>query len=450
MSPPTLYISNISEDVWSFIESLDDAVKKNEIEENALLADRDLFAFVGVDHLRLILPYPIDENFWRYYLALFPNRDCRCWSPRQHSGRTCLDIMQDQALLRQILIFAGTKKRLRLLSYSATSEFYQLKKRLEQLGLTVDTPESPMESAAWTVDHFGSKSGLRQTLQRLALPLCSLAPGAIASNFSQTLRLAKERFRQSKDVVIKTNKGHSGLGVLIYHQPASQQSSQDEATLPLITTLRQNRYWQLFPTVVEEFIPTDLKVAGGCPDLEFKIDAAGRLQYLYFCGMRVNRQGIFQGLEINQRLLNQQQRQKLLRFGRQLGRIFAQAGYRGYFDLDFISGQNGQFFLSESNVRRTGGTHVYHLARKIYGRNFMRQAYILAVNIYPLKNPVIQNFQQLQQQLQTILWQPQQKEGVIIASANLLQKAALAYVVLGQSKARSLAYEKQLKQLLTY
>ena len=44
----TVYIFNLSEDVWPFISAMSDpTARKQEIEENADLGDRDLFSFCG-------------------------------------------------------------------------------------------------------------------------------------------------------------------------------------------------------------------------------------------------------------------------------------------------------------------------------------------------------------------------------------------------------------------
>ena len=61
-----------------------------------------------------------------------------------------------------------------------------------------------------------------------------------------------------------------------------------------------------------------------------------------------------------------------------MGEQYAKAGYRGYYDVDFIAGRGGELFITESNVRRTGGTHVYAVASRLFGKRvYVRDIYAL-------------------------------------------------------------------------
>ena len=71
----TIYISNISEDVWPFISAMsDNQAKAYEIDENALLADRHLFSNLGEENILLILPTQIEPDFMDYFMELFTGK----------------------------------------------------------------------------------------------------------------------------------------------------------------------------------------------------------------------------------------------------------------------------------------------------------------------------------------------------------------------------------------
>ena len=54
-SEKTVYIFNMSEDVWPFISAMSySGAKKSEIEENELLCDRDLFSCADEDNVLFI------------------------------------------------------------------------------------------------------------------------------------------------------------------------------------------------------------------------------------------------------------------------------------------------------------------------------------------------------------------------------------------------------------
>ena len=63
----TVYIFNLSEDVWPFISAMSDAkAKLFEIKENADLCERDLFSCADEDNILYIFPQQIDESFLKF------------------------------------------------------------------------------------------------------------------------------------------------------------------------------------------------------------------------------------------------------------------------------------------------------------------------------------------------------------------------------------------------
>lgn len=118
---PTIFLSNISEDVWPFISSLTIKEKQAEITENAFLAAHDLFAFTKHDSIRIIIPQALDPQFWQYYQEKFSHQDFQYLFPEKHHGQLSLDVLADSKLLKKLLSWIGPRKELLLLSYSATS-----------------------------------------------------------------------------------------------------------------------------------------------------------------------------------------------------------------------------------------------------------------------------------------------------------------------------------------
>ena len=86
----SIYISNISEDVWPFISAISDSqTKVFEIEENARLADRDLFTNADEENLLLILPSAPEPDFVNYYFNVFGKRQMQILVPKIHTGEIC-------------------------------------------------------------------------------------------------------------------------------------------------------------------------------------------------------------------------------------------------------------------------------------------------------------------------------------------------------------------------
>jgi hypothetical protein len=164
--------------------------------------------------------------------------------------------------------------------------------------------------------------------------------------------------------------------------------------------------------------------------------------------MRVSREGVFKGIEIHRNVLPENVRAQLLTYGETIGKTYAAAGYRGYFEVDCVYTKDKRLLITESNVRRTGGTHVYHTAKRLVGPDFMDQAYILSNNAYPLAAARELTFQDVYNKLQPILFSPETKDGLVIASINGLKYNTFAYIIIGHDKETAYKIEAEMERLL--
>lgn len=446
----TVYICNLSEDVWPFIEAITDEEKKRlEIEENANLADRDLFTNSEESDLVFISPKPLQEDFIAYYKQLFGIRKLENLVPKHHTGEICRDICQDQELFAQLVEQANHVKKLTLLSYSTTPQFLTLVKKLRQQGITVYTPESPEEEDAWTVNFYGSKSGIRQLAQQSVAeePDFLMSDGLICVTAVDAAKIAAKKYIKENGVVLKTNKGHSGAGVLIF-RPGDLPTDYKACEQAILRILQQDAYWDKFPIVIEGLINVNTAVGGGFPNVEFKINKSGRIDFLYYCGLRVTKDGVFQGVEINEDVMNDRLTARIIDMGFFIGEQYAANGYRGYYDVDLVAAKNGKLYVSESNTRRTGGTHVYKTAYKLIGKDFLKDSYVLSDNTWQLPRGVRPSLAELLTHLQPVLFDKKSQEGMVVASANLLAQGQLAYIIFGHNEKHALEIEGQAHQLL--
>lgn len=446
----TVYIFNMSEDVWPFIGAMSDKRKqKLEIEENADLGDRDLFSFCDEETMIFVLPRPVDDAFLDYYMSLFGKRNFRVLVPKTHSGVICEDILHDEALMQALTTAANGLGRLVVKSYTTSQAFLDLVRKFRERGLTIFTPEAPEEEDAWTVNFFGSKSGIRQLSQqsRAIEPDFIMADGIVVSGIIDASRIAANKYVSEHGVVLKTNKGHSGAGVLLLRDgelPADYSRCQKA----ILEMLEKDAYWKLFPIVVESLLSVNQTVGGGYPSVEFQILKNGHVEFLYYGGMRVTRDGVFRGMEIHNDAISEQMAVRMVDTGFFIGEQYRADGYRGYFDVDFVASKNGQMYVTESNVRRTGGTHVFATAERLFGKDFMYLTYILSNNAYALPEGKTFSFNEMLTVLAPVLFDKRTREGLIIISENLLSYHQLGYIIFAKTEKRARDLEAKMIELL--
>jgi len=447
----SVYIFNMSEDVWPFINSMTDKkARAKEIQWNVYLSDMRLFMFCNEDSpVYFVCPQGVSEEFMSYFKELFGNRRITILTTAIHSGAICDDILHDELIMKKLVEIANSSQRLTITSYATTPEFLHLIRELRNRGLTIYTPEAPEEEDGWTVNFYGSKSGIRQLAQQSqnAEPDFQMANGLICVGVEDAAKIAAKRYIKEHGVVIKTNKGHAGMGVMIF-RPDDLPLDYLICEEKIRTMLEGEAYWSKFPIIIEDFIQLSSAIGGGCPNVEFKILKNGRVEFLYYCGMRMTRDGVFNGMEVHNEVVSDRVGAQMVDTGFFVGEKYAAAGYRGYYDVDFVAGRNGQLYVTESNVRTTGGTFIYEIALRFFGKDFMYTTNILSNNSYDISDLPPQTITDVRRKFEPILFNKTTREGIIIVSENLLRIDLLAYVIFGKTKRRAYELEEQMVALL--
>lgn len=450
VSETIVYIFNMSEDVWPFIQAMSDArARAYEIEDNMLLADSRLFTFAGQDNVIFISPQINSPVFIEYITELFGNKNLRLLVSKNHTGEICRDIAKNEHIIDELVNAANGSKKLTVTSYATSPQFLELVKTLREKGLTIATPDVPEEENAWTVNFFGSKSGIRQLAQKSGAiePDFKMADGVICMGIVDAARIAAKMYMKEGAVVVKTNKGHSGMGVLLF-RPGDLPTTYQACEETILSRFKQDNYWNVFPIILENFIHVNPTIGGGFPSIEFRVTRSGRVEFLYYCGMRVTKEGTFKGVEIHNEVVSDQVAARLMDTGFFIGEQYAANGYRGYFDVDFVAAKNGELYVTESNIRQTGGTFVYKVGLQLFGKDFLSDTYTLSNNLYTLPEETHLTFSRALDILSPVCFNKKTKEGVILVSENFLKINKLPYITFGKTKKRAYEIEAAMEELL--
>ena len=447
----TIYISNMSEDVWPFIQSMSNTYERQvEITENAGLAEHDLFSFTGRDNLVMVMPKPIKKFYLDYFLKISKNKNFQILSPSFHTGEISKDIVSDRQLFDELVKITAGYRNVNLVSYSCSPQFLKLANELRKSSVSLETPESPEEPDSWIVDFYGSKSGIRQLSQQSQAkePDFKMPPGLISVDIENTAKIAAKLYTKENSLVIKTNKGHAGAGLHILREN-NLSKNYNKCVEEILNLFKKENYWSKFPIIIEKYIDPALTIGGGYPNIEFRINGNGKIEFLYYCALRVSETGVFKGVEINNSIINDQDTAQIMDTGFFIGEQLSSRGYRGYYEVDFVASKNGDIFVTESNIRRTGGTHVYHLAKYLFGKDFLYDTFILTNNAYKFdkkhNNIDPKKFFSI---LEPILYDNKKREGIVITGTRLLELNYFGYIIFAKNKNRAVKIEENMEKLL--
>src|SRR3990167_9734690 len=217
----TIYIYNIGEDEWSFLSSIQPIEKRYDlINDCNLSSECYIFANASESEFIYISPIEIPNSFKNYFQSITANKKVDIYVPQMKTSLICKDLYTDKQLFGEIVSRAKKYRKVTLISYATSPEFLELKERMIQLGINVVTPEAPELENAWTVNFFGSKSGIRQLAQqsRAVEPDFIMPDGVICVGILDAAKIAANRYINEKGVVLKTNKGSGGDGVMIFRE----------------------------------------------------------------------------------------------------------------------------------------------------------------------------------------------------------------------------------------
>src|SRR3989344_4524020 len=140
----TIYISNMSEDVWPFISAMSSSYDREmEIQENLRLSEHDLFSFVGKSNTLLILPkYPLPD-YLKYVRTFSETKNFQIVATKIHTGEICKDILRDKEILGEISDLVQESEKVNLISYCISRQFLDLAIYLKDKYSNIHLSESP-------------------------------------------------------------------------------------------------------------------------------------------------------------------------------------------------------------------------------------------------------------------------------------------------------------------
>ncbi len=360
---PVVVIGNFAEAHVDFLGRCSDPVEREAlIWGEAYHADRILL-WAG-DPKLVIVSFPIvHAEFIREHVN-YPNTTHA--APKNPTYYLCRDILRESHLINAIATYAGNGRKLQIIPYATTPEFYELVSTLRsRFGIEVITPESPTPTDFWLRDYIDTKNGFRLLASQWLEDAHDLIPfGVSCYNLEQAIRVADWFIRRGKSCVLKADTGESGIGTFVI------EANPDGIDAHVVDHLRSDPYFSTELIVVEEYIPAREQIS---PSLEIRVPKLGEgsPHVTYVSCQLFLKFGDFCGIQVDKSLYQAKWYPKLESSGLKLAARLQQLGYVGHFDMDCIVRDDGRLYLLEINARRTGGTHVHEFAHHFFGDDYI-------------------------------------------------------------------------------
>ncbi|MEV6955891.1 GNAT family N-acetyltransferase [Streptomyces sp. NPDC051183] len=170
------------------------------------------------------------------------------------------------------------------------------------------------------------------------------------------VRLLAARAGAGESTVLKSEHGVGGSGTTVVSPAQVRAAGGARAVL---------RRLPRGPLLVEEYVHGPAE-PGAPRDLTYDgfVDDAGRVHRVGGAVMDVE-DGGYRGATVGPGVVPQWAQRPLLDFGDAVGRELAAAGYRGWFDVDFVADGAGRLAPTETNLRLTGPSVAFMVAARL-------------------------------------------------------------------------------------
>ncbi len=370
-----IIFANVAEAFKNVLDKVTNKKEKKErinLEHN--LCHRSLFW--EKDDKVVITPFAIPPAFIDQNCHIMDFKNVKNLFPRKIDSISLSDaILKDKYLLQTIIQFIKNNPGINLSPYAVTPDFLKLLEVFRKGKMIFRTNEVPLAYSRWIVSYLDSKVGFREEVLKLRNKKINIPEGFVCEKKEEAKKAAIWFYMHNRSCIIKANHGESGWGLI----PLKKKNFISVSSLEkeIENNLFNDSIWKNEFIVVEEFIEPNLKIGGGSPSAELLLtDKGPRLTYI--CGQIVGEGGNFLGVIMGKKLMGDQINAKLTYSSYAIGEKYWKLGYRGFFDIDFVISRNGEPYATETNARRTGGTHIFDIARRVFGSNWDRDAYLFS------------------------------------------------------------------------
>jgi hypothetical protein len=278
---------------------------------------------------------------------------------------------------------------------------------------------------------INTKAGFKKLAAELGLPVLE---GRYCTSADSLYKLITSGFADARQYKIKLNRGSNGYGHVDIDLAKFNNGDLAEYIRQKLGAVGEQPY----SYVLEPYIPFI-----DSPSVEMHISASGPV-ITYTCSMRVPG-GAFTGMLTPPVQDEHETQGRLEQYGMTFGKYLHQHGVYGFCDVDAGLTADGKLVLTETNLRRTGGTYLDILLRRLIGENYTATHTWLA-DSRPLRDRLL--FEDVLARLnkQNLAWDREKKRGVIVTGDTLSFDNRLRYLCVGDSASDVLAQEKSLAE----
>jgi hypothetical protein len=441
MSFNIIIIANIAEafeGIINKVQLVDQRVDRIGIEHG--LCDRT-FLWEGDDKV-VVTPFPIAETLFKKNMEVFSFKNVINLSPKNINVSLSDAIREDGELLDNLIDIIKNNPGIKISPYCITRKFLSFIDFLEKENLNFSVEEIPAcKNPYWLASYLDSKVGSRMEIGSMKHASVFVPKSVLCQTKQQVMDAVTWFYDKDKSCAIKANFGESSWGTLLLSK--KKFGNVEDLILFVRDEFKKDAIWRSELTLVEEYVESN-GLYGTAPSAEIYINNGGP-RITYICDQAFDSHGGFLGVSLGGHAINPLIGEKIKAASSCVGGRFFEMGYRGFFDIDFIVSENGEPFILETNMRRTGGTHVYDAVKRLFGDDWEKKVFALSRDNFVYGNERLSSEEMLGKMKNILYPINSQKRGAIISIISG-KRPSIGFIIIGSSKEDAIGiYDEMVK-----
>jgi len=308
----------------------------------------------------------------------------------------------------------------------------------------------------WTPEYIDTKIGSREILLRAREknPDIQVPEGFICTDLNSAMQIAGYFLGTNRGVVFKANLGASGIGVHVFPPSEFGRNIYDNRA-KIGAKAKTNPLLTAGPVIVEEYIPPNFSHHGVFPSVDSIVKPDGTVGIQAVDAMVIHHDDEavgFYGCLLAKGLFTEEQNKKLKQMSETIGQELSKLGYRGWYDVDYILSQAGEFYTTECNLRRTSICYMLDLAELLFGEDYENKMAMRSNDKYIRPNIKDLSYRDIKSALAPVLYpMNEQQRGIIITQSfrSMYNRGKFGYVSIGKDQKDTRDIELQLDGILS-
>jgi hypothetical protein len=441
-----IIVANVLECYYKSYDELDPGAKEHWYKYDNLESNRSYL--YDSDNKVVVTSVPINTAHFNDIKTLMNWKNVFNLFPTNPTPSISTDIKNQQDLRSRITEIIKTNPGVSIIPYRSTPEFHEMVQSLKDEDLKFMLPETLEKKNSFIHEYANSKRGFRHLWEK-SVPLdlkkkIYIPEGFICADKKEAIVAARWFFDNNKSIVIKYNNGTQGIGVLLLKREdlPSERKSFDKK----LNEILSEGIWNEPMIIVEEFINVDKNSLGGSPNVEFYITPEGKVVTSYYCEqVLLEDRKTFSGIYVHPKLLKNKYLKLTDKAGIFFGAELKKLGYRGIYDIDVVISEEGKVYAVESNLRRTGGTHIHHASVSLLGKDYGKKYHVFSEDLH-LKGTM--DYIALRAKLAHVLFDKRKKEGIVFANPDMLEEKVLNTIIIAKKSETIFRIREEIKKVV--